>query len=68
MTEGPLIIRMPDIRRALMCSRGARTFFQAHNLDWQAFLKDGIPAEELAATGDAMALECVRIARDGRRK
>ncbi|WVW77411.1 tail assembly chaperone [Stenotrophomonas phage vB_SmaS_Bhz59] len=62
------MIKMEDLRRALMCSRGARVFFQAHGLDWDTFLKEGIPAEALEATGDVMALECVRIARDGRRK
>lgn len=58
-----VLVRMEHIRAARMCSRGARAFFARHNLDWQTFLKDGLPAEVLAATGDAMALQVVEVAR-----
>lgn len=58
-----VLVRMEHIRAARMCSRGARAFFARHNLDWQTFLKDGLPAEVLAATGDAMALQVVEAAR-----
>lgn len=57
------IIRMPDLRAALMCSRGARYFFERHNLDWQDFLKNGILASQLLATGDHMALTLVEKTR-----
>lgn len=63
MTDGELIITMRDIRAAKMCSRGTRAFFQRHGLDWTDFLKNGIPAEKLAATGDPMALQVVEVAR-----
>lgn len=63
MTDDELIITMRDIRAAKMCSRGTRAFFQRHGLDWSAFLKNGIPAEKLAATGDPMALQVVEVAR-----
>lgn len=63
MTDDELIITMRDIRAAKMCSRGTRAFFQRHGLDWTDFLKNGIPAEKLAATGDAMALQVVEAAR-----
>jgi len=53
---------MRHIRAAGMCSRGTRTFFQNAGLDWDRFLAEGIPAEELAATNDAMALSVVSIA------
>lgn len=56
-------VRMEHLRRALMCSRGARAFFKHHGLDWDAFLKEGIPARALADTGDAMALRAVEVAR-----
>lgn len=62
-----MIVTMRDIRAAKMCSRGARKFFERHGLDWSAFVKQGIPAEKLAATGDAMALQVVEVAR-GRQK
>jgi hypothetical protein len=58
-----LIVTMKDIRVAHMCSGGARGFFKRHNLDWSDFLKNGIPAERLIETGDAMALQVVEVAR-----
>ena len=61
--EEPLLITMRDVRAATMCSRGARAFFQRHNLDWQTFLREGLPAEVIEATGDAMALRVVEVAR-----
>lgn len=67
MTDDELIITMRDIRAAKMCSRGARTFFKRHGLDWTDFLKNGIPAWKLAATGDAMALQVVEAAREAAR-
>ena len=58
-----VILRMEHIRRARMCSRGSRAFFERHGLDWQRFLREGIPASELLATGDAMANQVVEVAR-----
>lgn len=57
------IITMTDIRRAKMCSRGARDFFIKHDLDWSLFLKEGIEAEKLIGTGDAMAIKVVEVYR-----
>lgn len=57
------VIRMPDLRSAKMCSRGARSFFEVHGLDWQDFLKNGILASKLEATGDLMALRLVEVTR-----
>jgi len=54
---------MADIRAAKMCSRGARDFFRRHDLDWEAFLREGVPAEQLLATGDEMARQVVEVAR-----
>lgn len=45
------------------CNKGARAFFQRHGLDWQAFLGEGIPEEQLIATNDAMAMKVVEQAR-----
>ena len=65
-----LIVRAEDIRAARLCFQGARPWFRRHGLDWQAFLAEGLPAEVLAATGDAMALRVIaeagkRVARTG---
>ena len=65
-----LIVRAEDIRAARLCFQGARPWFRRHGLDWQAFLVEGLSAEVLAATGDALALRVIaeaerRIARTG---
>lgn len=56
-------VTMEHVRAARMCSRGARVFFERHGLDWQRFLAEGLPAEQIEATGDAMALKVVEVAR-----
>lgn len=66
MTDKPTMVTMGHIRQAKMCSRGARAFFERHGLDWQAFLREGIDAEKLKATGDFMALQVVKVAENGR--
>lgn len=58
-------IRMMHVRQASMCSGGARRFFARHNLDWQKFLEEGLDAEIIEATGDLMALEVVKVAKNG---
>jgi hypothetical protein len=57
-----MTIFMRDIRRAKMCSRGARDWFALHNLDWSAFLKSGIESDVLIETGCPMALKVVEAA------
>lgn len=57
------IVTMRDIRAAKMCSRGTRAFFERHGLDFNDFLTNGIPAEKLEATGDAMAVRVCEVAR-----
>lgn len=45
------------------CANGARRWFARMGLDWAAFVRDGIDAEVLLATGDAMALKIVEHVR-----
>lgn len=45
------------------CARGVRLWAQQHGLDWAAFVRNGLPAEVLEATGDAMALRVAAHAR-----
>lgn len=45
------------------CVPGMQEFFARHNLDFKSFCRHGIDAEVLIATGDAMALEVVKIAK-----
>lgn len=59
-----MIIRVNDVRRAGVCVNGLRAFFTQHGLDLNDFIEHGIEAERLLATGDAMAAEVVRKARE----
>lgn len=45
------------------CASGSRAFFKRHGLDWDSFRRTGIEADELAATGDALAIALVEWAR-----
>jgi hypothetical protein len=59
-------VTMRDLRAANVCGRGAKVFFERHNLDWRAFVNGGIDSAELQKTGDAMALHVVEVANAGR--
>lgn len=61
-----VLVNMAHVRQAKMCSRGARQFFERHGLDWQEFIKNGLPSEVIEQTGDAMALQVVKVAKNGR--
>ncbi|GAB3755203.1 hypothetical protein GCM10028795_27550 [Lysobacter olei] len=50
-------------RRNGFCRSGARAWFKRHGLDWQDFVRNGIPATTLEATGDGLALAAVAWAR-----
>lgn len=57
------------IRAAKLCMGGTRQWWKANGLDWNDFIKNGIPGETLIATGDPLALrpvEAARAERDGR--
>lgn len=60
-------IYMCHIREAKMCAKGTRQFFVNKGWDFQEFLKNGIDAEKLIKTGDAMALQVVEVAKNGRK-
>lgn len=57
-----MIIRMTDIRAAGMCSSGARAWFALHGICWSTFLKNGVDAEVILATGDALGQRVVEVA------
>lgn len=54
---------MAHVRAARLCARGARALARRYGLDWSAFLRHGIPASELEATGDALAQRVAALAR-----
>lgn len=58
-----VIVTIKDIRACVMCSKGTRRFFIRHNMNWNKFLSEGLPEEDFIATGDAMALKVVEVAR-----
>lgn len=55
-------VTIQDLRASRLCFQGARPWFARHGLDWQVFLRDGLEAEVLAATGDALALRVIAVA------
>jgi len=64
-----VIVTIDHARRAGLCVSGARAWFDRHGLDFRAFLREGIPAQTLLATGDAMAAKAVEHAmRDAQSK
>lgn len=64
MTEDP-VITIDDIRKVGICASGTRRWFEANGIDFRAFMKHGIPASVLEATGDAQALRVVEAKRAG---
>lgn len=63
MADDPLIT-INDIRQAHYCTGGARAWFKLHDLDWPAFIADGLPASTLLATGDGMAERVVQVKKE----
>lgn len=59
----PRLITIDHVRAAGMCVHGTRSWFDRHGLDFRAFLREGIAADVLLATGDAMARRVVEDAR-----
>ena len=60
-TDKPITI--DHVRAVGLCVNGTRTWFARHDLDFRAFLRDGLDADTLLATGDAMAQRVVVHAR-----
>jgi hypothetical protein len=55
---------MKHLRAAGMCNREPRVFCQQQGWSWQQFLDEGLPAEQLEASGDPMAIRVAAIARE----
>ncbi|MEI2457493.1 hypothetical protein V2J18_22805 [Lysobacter firmicutimachus] len=65
-----MIVTVDHLRRAPgfsaqpgFCAQGGREWFAYYGLDWGAFVRDGIDADTLEATGDALGLHLVAFAR-----
>lgn len=66
MSEDQVRVTIADLRTVKYCANGSKAFFTRYGLDWRSFVKNGIPASELEATGDAMAIKICEVVR-GRR-
>ena len=55
-----IIITVDDMRASSQCAGGSRAFAAKAGLDWQSFLNNGIPAMQLIASGDPVAVRVVR--------
>ena len=59
-----VMARACDLRPCGFCIPGARDFFDAHGLDWRAFVRGpGVPAAALEATGDHKGRQVAEAAR-----
>lgn len=67
MTGEPVIVRPDDLHAIGYCNRGSRAWCLRAGLDWARFVTSGIAAEELEATGDAMAIRLAQHTREARR-
>ena len=54
----------PRIGGEGFCEPAARRFFRRYGLDWERFVREGIPARELIATGNGLALRVVAHAQE----
>jgi hypothetical protein len=52
------------LRQARYCVRVARLWAVQNDLDFDKFVREGVRASELEATGDALGIKLARIARD----
>ncbi len=69
ITSQKVIVTVQDLRAAKLCFQGSRPWLARHGLSWQEFLANGIEAETLEATGDALAKRVIaqaqaRVARE----
>lgn len=55
-------VTMKHVRKLKGCSSGVRQFMKRANLDYDLFLREGLPIETIRATGDAMAMKIADVA------
>lgn len=51
------------MRSCNYCSRGSRIFAKQYGLDWDKFVFEGIPVEEMEALNDALADAAIEAAK-----
>jgi hypothetical protein len=55
-------VTVQDLRTARYCLAGARGWFRRQGIGWGALLAEGVEAERLRATGDALVEPVIRAA------
>lgn len=60
--ENDEIITITDVRR-IICVDGARKWARSQDIDFRAFIRDGLPASELFGRGDDAMVERVIAAK-----
>ena len=61
------LVTMTHVRQLRYCASGARTFCERYGLDWREFVRNGLPASQFEATGDALGAKIAHVAREGAR-
>jgi hypothetical protein len=59
------VVTMKHCRRLGYCARGVREFFLRHKLDYDSFLKNGIPSSEISHIEDDMCSTTIKEASNG---
>lgn len=59
-----IIVRIEHVRKAGLCTRGARQWFRMRALDYMQFLKDGLPISRIEAVGDSLSAKVCAAARE----
>lgn len=57
------LVTIRHLRELRLCGPGSKKWFEDHGFDWKDFVRNGLDADLLEATGDPFALEAVRLAR-----
>jgi len=57
-----MIITLAHCRQSKICLRGVQAFCKRYDIDFKRLANEGIPEEEILATGNAIAERVVREA------
>lgn len=55
-------ITIDHVRAAGHCTKGARSWFERHDLDFRKFINEGMEEEVLIEKGDSLILKVIELA------
>jgi hypothetical protein len=58
----PVIVRMEHARALDYCARGVRGWCAAHGIDYLAFVREGLPLDDVLALGDELGRRVAEVA------